>query len=216
MRLNCLFTCVICIHTLFASTHNPPQITQHHQQVLGNKSATLSEQMINILHRPTMETPFLDEDNLDLNFISNMIPHNQGIIAASEFMLKHSTNYKIRNIAQKAISTQKTQISQYEAMLPILQEQKKLYSPKEVTLFNQQAKEDLESMNKALSEITADTSLNKSFLLSMIMYSQKSITASKQILQYTQNEEIKAIAQDIINEKEVEIEAFHTILKTIH
>ncbi|WP_304381488.1 DUF305 domain-containing protein [uncultured Helicobacter sp.] len=49
----------------------------------------------------------------------------------------------------------------------------------------------------------------------MIPHHQGAITASKQILQYTQNAEIKAIAQQIISTQEAEIETFQTLLQTI-
>ncbi|RDU59274.1 DUF305 domain-containing protein [Helicobacter marmotae] len=211
-----LFLCALLAHTLIADDIDTPAHTmQHHEQILQAHSPTPSEQMINLMHEPMIESAFVDGDNLDLNFLSNMIPHHQGAIEASEFLLKHSKNQKVRALAQKIIETQKAEITLYEELLPKLKEQKKLYSPKEVTLFNNQAKVNMESAEKAMSEITLTQHLNHDFLLSMIPHHQGAIEASKQILQYTQNEEIKSIAEHIINTQEEEIKAIELLLKSI-
>nr|WP_276897598.1 DUF305 domain-containing protein [Helicobacter japonicus] len=170
---------------------------------------------MDLLQNPMMQTPFLESDNLDLNFISNMIPHHQGAIDASEMLLKHSKNQRVRAQAQAIIKEQKAEIKEFESLIPQLQEQKKLYSPKEVTLFNNQAKTDMEAMMKAMNETKLHNRIDYDFLSSMIPHHQGAIDASKQILQYTQNEQIKTIAKHIIQTQEKEIETFKTILKNI-
>lgn len=179
------------------------------------KVSTISEQIIDLMHKPMMQTPFLESDNLDLNFISNMIPHHQGAIDASEMLLKHSKNQRARAQAQAIIKEQKAEIKEFESLIPQLQEQKKLYSPKEVTLFNNQAKTDMEAMMKAMNETKLHNRIDYDFLSSMIPHHQGAIDASKQILQYTQNEQIKTIAKHIIQTQEKEIETFKTILKNM-
>ena len=165
------------------------------------KVSTISEQIIDLMHKPMMQTPFLESD--------------QGAIDASEMLLKHSKNQRVRAQAQAIIKEQKAEIKEFESLIPQLQEQKKLYSPKEVTLFNNQAKTDMEAMMKAMNETKLHNRIDYDFLSSMIPHHQGAIDASKQILQYTQNEQIKTIAKHIIQTQEKEIETFKTILKNI-
>ena len=68
---------------------------------------------------------------------------------------------------------------------------------------------------KAMNETKLHNRIDYDFLSSMIPHHQGAIDASKQILQYTQNEQIKTIAKHIIQTQEKEIETFKTILKNI-
>lgn len=195
----------------------PAHTMQHHQEMLEAQAPiALSKEMLNLMHEPMMEEPFLEDDNLDLNFLVNMIPHHQGAIDSAEFLLKHSKNKQLRTIATQIIQTQKAEIEEFKALIPELEKQKKLYSPKEVTLYNQQAKQDMETMHQEMSELALTERLNHDFLLSMIPHHEAAIKASKQILIYTQNEQIKAIAQKIIQVQEQEIEDFKVLLQKIH
>ncbi|WP_435388259.1 DUF305 domain-containing protein, partial [Helicobacter japonicus] len=74
------------------------------------KVSTISEQIIDLMHKPMMQTPFLESDNLDLNFISNMIPHHQGAIDASKQILQYTQNEQIKTIAKHIIQTQEKEI----------------------------------------------------------------------------------------------------------
>ncbi|WP_304648126.1 DUF305 domain-containing protein, partial [uncultured Helicobacter sp.] len=130
-----IFLYVMCVYVLMAAdTNTPPHTMQHHEQILQSTSSpSLTEQMMNLMHESMMEVPFVEEDNLDFNYLSNMIPHHQGAIEAAELFLKHSKNQKLRAIAQNIIKTQQAEIATYELLITQLKEQKKLYSPKEVT-----------------------------------------------------------------------------------
>lgn len=81
------------------------------------KVSTISEQIIDLMHKPMMQTPFLESDNLDLNFISNMIPHHQGAIDASKQILQYTQNEQIKTIAKHIIQTQEKEIETFKTIL---------------------------------------------------------------------------------------------------
>lgn len=200
-------------HSMHASGDMQPSM-QHHKAMLSSTKLTLSEEIMNAMHEPMMEVPFVSEDNIDFNFISNMIPHHQGAIDSSKLILQHSKNTKIRQIAQNIIKVQEAEIEEFKALLPLLKEQKQLYSPKESTLYNKQAKEDMETMEKAMSEIPLAQRVEHDFLMGMISHHQGAVESSKLVLRYTQNESIKAIAQRIVDSQSEEIEYFYKLLQT--
>lgn len=207
----------LTLSTAFAQEKGAANAHAHHEmkhQETMPKSATLSasQEMTNLMHEPMMEVPFLESDNLDLNFITNMIPHHQGAVDSAEFVLKHSKNKQIRAIATEIIKTQKSEIEQFNAMLEELENQKQLYSPKEVTLFNNQAKADMEAMHKAMNEVPLTNKIDRDFLQVMIPHHQGAVEASKQILIYSQNKLVREIAQTIIDTQEKEIEQFNKLL----
>lgn len=201
-----------------AMAQEPAHPTQHHQSTMAHHAkmkTSLSAEIVNKMHEPMMQVPFLDGDNLDLNFIANMIPHHQGAVESSKLLLKHSKNQKVRAIAQKIIKDQKAEIAEFEQLIPELQGQKKLYSPKEVTLYNNQAKADMEEMGRLMSEAQLSNKLDRDFLTAMIPHHKGAVDASNEILKYTQNEIVKEIAQRIINIQEKEILEFEKLLKTL-
>lgn len=81
------------------------------------KVSTISEQIIDLMHKPMMQIPFLESDNLDLNFISNMIPHHQGAIDASKQILQYTQNEQIKTIAKHIIQTQEKEIETFKTIL---------------------------------------------------------------------------------------------------
>lgn len=186
------------------------------QQEKPANTPTLSQTIINAMQKPTLQENFLESDYLDLNYITNMIPHHQGAIDASQILLKYSKNPTIRKIAQRIIKDQKAEIEEFSTLLPTLETQKKLYSPKEVTLFNQQAKADKNTMIQEMDNLSLTPNINKNFLAIMIFHHQYAIDISKEILKYTQNEQIRIIAQRIIQTQEQKVKEFETLLLKAH
>ena len=114
-----IFLYVMCVYVLMAAdTNTPPHTMQHHEQILQSTSSpSLTEQMMNLMHESMMEVPFVEEDNLDFNYLSNMIPHHQGAITASKQILQYTQNAEIKAIAQQIISTQEAEIETFQTLL---------------------------------------------------------------------------------------------------
>ncbi len=81
------------------------------------KSPTISETMMNSMHKPMMDTTFAESDNIDLNYLSNMIPHHQGAIDASKQILQYTQNENIKNIAKRIIQSQGQEIETFKTIL---------------------------------------------------------------------------------------------------
>lgn len=202
------FFCVLSLNGAESSTHS------HHTKTSKTSQQSPSATMLEAMHAPMMEVTFLSGENIDLNFLTNMIPHHQGAIDSAEILLKHSKNKSLRTIAQNIITAQKAEIAEFKALLPELEKQDKIYSPKEITLFNKEAKEDAEAMHKAMS-IQISGNIDKDFMLGMSAHHQGAVDASKQVLQYTQNTKIAEIAKRIIADQEKEIAEFKAMLEKI-
>ena len=187
--------------------------TNSSQETISVPKPTPSQAIIESLTHPIIQADLFEGDNLDSNFILNMIFHYEGNIDASKIFLKHSTNPTIKKITQNIIKDRKTQMEELQALLPELETRKKLYSPKEVTLFNQQIKADWETMLQTINETPLKNYINDDYVSSLIPYYQWAVDTSKQILKYTQNETIQVIAQHIIQTQEKEIESLQALPK---
>lgn len=185
----------------------------HHDHAMPKK--TPSHEMLRAMHAPMYEKPFSHSDNLDLNFIANMIPHHEGAVAAARFTLERSENQTIKTIAQNIINDQEKEIGEFKALLDELKTQKSAHTKAEVKAFNHKARADMKAMHKKMNAVNLTNSLERDFLLTMIPHHEGAVAASKQILEHTKNEKIKAIANNIISAQEREIKEFGEIVKSL-
>jgi len=202
---------------LCANWLNANEKHEHSHHVATTKeNLSPINQMLQAMHTPMITVEFVKGEDIDVNFISNMIPHHQGAVDSAEILLKHSKNKQLKKIAQNIISTQKAEIEEFRAMLPSLENQGKLYSPKEITLFNKDAESDMQTMHKDMN-INIDAvneDIDRAFMQAMIPHHQGAVNASKQVLQYTQNAAVANIAKRIIEDQEREIAQFEAMLSS--
>ena len=175
---------------------------------------TPSQQMLELFIEPLGEN-LENKDNLDLNYLRTLIAYHQGIINAAQFLLKHSQHQRVRALANTTIKAQTAEILYFQSLLPSLMEQKKLYSPKEVTLFNNHLKASSKEIKESINELELDKNINRNFLLALVFHHQIALSFSQEILQYTQLEEIRTIAQDILQLYEQDLESFHTLFTAL-
>ncbi len=182
--LSCLFACMITC-TLFAHNVMPVQ----------NPDST---QMREILLQSIEDDNFNSGDNLDLNYLRTLMVYLQGAADTSTFFIKHSTHEKTLDIAQNITKSYKNEIATLTSLLPQIAEQKRLYSPKEATLFNNQNINNKTTLIETLDGLDLGRNISTNFVLMLTPYQQHIVSISKAILQYTQIEEIKAIAEQML------------------
>lgn len=219
MRKSALSALLLSVSLGFAkegSMTNMPHSMSHHGMEQASQKESLFSQMMGLMHGPMMQVPFEAGENLDFNFLANMIPHHKGAILSSEFILQHSKDPKIRSIAEQIIKEQKAEIEEFEALSPKLRDERVQYTQKDIDLYNDRAKMDMQEMGEMMSGVESSGKLEEDFLRAMIPHHQGAIKSSEQILKYTQNKNIRAIAERIIKVQQQEIEQFREILKSSH
>ncbi|WP_305862545.1 DUF305 domain-containing protein [Helicobacter cholecystus] len=217
MRLRTLALSVLLTSLTFASTHS--QHTHHNEEHTQNKlcdismikqSANTPSQKVNaLMHAPMMCNPWVESKNIEIDYLSNMIPHHQGAILSSEEFLKYTKNPELIKIAQEIIQTQKKEIKDFHHLLETIDKKE---SPN-YKIFTQEAKEDMHKMMKAMRIENDSKDVEIDYMQSMIAHHQGAIDASKQVLKYTKNQEIIKVANEIISAQEKEIKQFQQLLK---
>lgn len=145
------------------------------------------------------------------DFLAGMIPHHEAAIAMAESYLNHGGSHEdLKRLSNDIIKVQKEEVSQMETMLKQLNEGEKKDEAAEAAYLTEYQKmfEAHHTMHGAAAK-----DLDSAFADGMIMHHQMAIDMSKAILNHTDEEGVRKLAEQIIAAQEKEIEEMQKILK---
>jgi len=178
-----------------------------------NQSNT-SQEILNQMHKAMMKAPFIKSGSIEKDFLANMIPHHQGAVDSSKFLLQNklTNNDKLIKLAKEIILTQEKEITEFEQILKensytTTQIQKKTYKD-----FVNDERNIMHKMHANMN-ISKSNTPQKAFIEAMIAHHQGAVDLSEQILLYSKDKKIRKIAENIINTQEKEIAEFKALLK---
>lgn len=151
--------------------------------------------------------------NAALDFLTGMIPHHQAAVSMSESYLKYGgSDDELRQLAESIIQVQKQEIQQMQTMIDDIKKQGTQNAGQEQTYLN--------AYEKMLSAHHMDHASHKSpknvddaFAQGMIMHHQMAVDMARAILGNTDEEQVAALAQNIIESQNAEIGQMQAILK---
>ena len=190
-------TLIIISTFLFAdSTH------AHH----SNKNQEILHSMHQTMYGISMSC------NVDIDFLTDMIAHHQGVLDSATLYLDEAKNENLKEMAQQIIDTQSSEIKYFEDLIEKLQKEKKDCDSTSYKEFQDQAQIDLETMMQEMNNVTPSENIDFDFAKAMIEHHKGAINSSKTILKYTNNAEIKEIANNIIKLQDDEIKRMQQII----
>lgn len=133
---------------------------------------------------------------VDAMFIDSMIPHHQGAVEMAEAALESAEHEEIRTMAQAIISSQQAEIEQMENW-------RNEWFP------DLAATEDLMPMGEMSIREDEEKPFDQRFMEAMIPHHQGAIHMAEMALANAEHEEIRTIAQAIIDAQQAEIEQMH-------
>uniref|UniRef100_UPI003AF6FBAC DUF305 domain-containing protein n=1 Tax=Campylobacter fetus TaxID=196 RepID=UPI003AF6FBAC len=183
----------------------------HMHDSIGNSA---SYKIMMSMHEPMVNTPFVSSGSVEVDFLSNMIPHHQGAVDSSKLLLEFSKNDTVRKIASTIISDQEKEIKEFNDIL-----KNKTYSTTKLDSakydeFVAAERLDMKNMMADMGKVKDTNNVDRDFLESMIFHHKGAIDASNQILKYTKYKTIIQIAKNIIKAQEKEIKEFNELLKS--
>ncbi|ALV64832.1 DUF305 domain-containing protein [Campylobacter fetus] len=182
----------------------------HMHDPVGNSA---SYKIMMSMHEPMVNTPFVSSNSVEVDFLSNMIPHHQGAVDSSKLLLEFSKNDTVRKIAKTIISDQEKEIKEFNDIL-----KNKTYSTTKIDSakydeFVTAERLDMKNMMADMGKVEDTNNVDRDFLQSMIFHHQGAIDASNQVLKYTKDKTVIQIAKNIIKAQEKEIKEFNELLK---
>lgn len=147
-----------------------------------------------------------------VDFLIGMIPHHEAAVSMSKSYLKYGNhNAALTQLAKDIIDVQEKEIQQMEKMAQDLKESGKLDA--------EQEKAYLEEYKKMFSSHqmnhTPANNVEAAFAEGMIMHHQMAVEMAEAILNFTDEEEVTALAQNIIETQNQEIAQMQEILKKL-
>ena len=134
----------------------------------------------------------------DEAFIDAMVPHHQGAIAMAEVALKNAEHEEIKELSRNIISTQEAEIEELKA----IKEQE--FGTSEVPMKMSAGEMQMMGMTDP-DELANKDPFDKAFIDAMIPHHQSAIEMAQVAYRESDNPEIKALAESIVDAQTREI-----------
>ena len=149
-----------------------------------------------------------------IDFLKGMIPHHEAAIKMSESYLNYGGEVSdLQTLAQDIITAQKKELVQMNDLIKKYEEEGKKNQDKEdayLAKYSEMFSDD--SMSHHINPSGVDN-IDQAFAEGMIMHHQMAVDMAKDILDYTDEEEVKQLAQEIIDVQEKEIEQMQKLIQ---
>lgn len=173
---------------------------------------TAEEDML--MHQMMEEMMNIEQSgSADIDFLQGMIPHHRCAIEISESYLSHNPeNANMKALAQNIISLQQEEINTMNSLISSITETDAA-DPEKADYYQY---EYTKLMHTSHSHNTNEyNSVDHAFADGMIEHHQMAVDMSNIILRYSDNEEVKALAENIISTQEEEIQEMNNFLNSL-
>lgn len=149
-----------------------------------------------------------------IDFLKGMIPHHEAAVKMSESYLNHGGNSEeLKTLAQDIITAQKEELKQMNRLIGEYEKDgskddanEDAYLEKYSEMFSD------DSMSHHINPDGAET-MDQAFAEGMIMHHQMAVDMARDILDYTEEKEVRELAENIIELQEKEIAQMEKLVK---
>ncbi|WP_455661064.1 DUF305 domain-containing protein [Pradoshia sp.] len=170
------------------------------------------QSILDVMKKGMEEAPETGDPSLD--FLYEMIPHHEAAVSMAENVLKYGQNEKVKQLADAIIKEQLSGIKKMEDL-----EQQLKSNPKDNKLaeksYLKAYKAIYQRMITSMEAAKPTGNIDKDFLEEMIPHHEGAINMAANILKYTDNNELKAIAQHIIDTQQKQVNEMKALLTSI-
>lgn len=169
----------------------------HITNYLEDKTIAMDKMMTEMKNIPNARDAAID-------FLNGMTVHHESAVAMAESYLKYGAqNAKLKQMAEDIINAQTAEIEKMQSMIQKLEVEENKDETKE--------SEYLEAYHRILERhmpshsISTPTTVDQAFAEGMIKHHEMAVQMAETVLPYTDNEEVRHIAQHIIEVQNKEI-----------
>ncbi len=158
-----------------------------HGQMDAGGMAAMSREMV-------ME----DGEYSDRAFIDSMVPHHQGAVDMAEVALENAQHEEIRNLAEDIVGAQEAEIEELRGI------KREEFGTSEIPSGMSQGEMDAMGMTDP-AELADKRPFDRAFIDAMMPHHRSAIAMAKVALEESENQQVKEIAQDIVDAQRREI-----------
>lgn len=153
--------------------------------------------------------------NVNLDYLYQMIQHHKGAIDMAKNLLNNDgENEEVSQIAKDIIKNQTISIASMENMMKNLIANLKEDKAKEIK-YLKEYEVVLNEMMCGFEKLKSTGNIDKDFLQTMIIHHQGAIGMVNAIIKYTDNEDIKKMAEEELKSQQPEIENMKKLFDSI-
>jgi uncharacterized protein (DUF305 family) len=157
------------------------------------------------------------ENSVDATFIEGMIPHHEGAIEMANLALLNAKTDEVKNLSKDIITSQQAEIDEMKTWykewfgedVPVSST-----SPSSMTMEGGHDMMHMDSMSGDMTKLEASTEFDKDFVKQMIPHHEMAIMMAQTMLRTTSRNEMKVLAQNIIDSQTMEVEQMRSWLTT--
>lgn len=154
------------------------------------------------------------ENSVDATFIEGMIPHHEGAIEMANLALLNAKTDEVKNLSKNIIASQQKEIDDMKTWY------KEWFGEDVSTASNSSSMTTegghdmmhMDSMSGDMAKLEVSTSFDKDFVEQMIPHHEMAIMMAQTMLRTTSRNEMKVLAQTIIDSQTMEIEQMRSWL----
>ncbi len=154
------------------------------------------------------------ENSVDATFIENMIPHHEGAIEMANLALLSAKTDEVKNLSKDIISSQQTEIDDMKAWYKEWFGEDVPISSSSITVEGGHGMMHMDSMSGDMAKLETSTEFDKEFVQQMIPHHEMAIMMAQMMLRTTSRNEMKTLAQNIIDAQTMEVEQMRSWLTT--
>lgn len=150
-----------------------------------------------------------------LDFINGMIPHHEAAVAmAAGFLEYGGENRELRKLAEDIISLQKSEIEEMKELAEELKEETKTDEQQEKAYLEEYFEMFADPHAHHL-DLNGAGSVDEAFAAGMLMHHVMAVDMARTILDYTNSERLREMAEKMIDVQEKEIDQMQTLLEKV-
>lgn len=190
-------SCLSSMHLLAASPQNETAYLERYQSVVQTMKTAMEN------------APKTGDTALD--YLNQMIPHHEAAVQMAQNVLQYGSNQKVKQMAEKTIKDQTDEIAEMRNLIDEIKKKLKIDKAQEAAYMS-----DFmifyDAMVTAMEDIKPTGNVDKDFLQEMMPHHDGAINMSLNILRYTNNLEVKQMAENIIKKQSTEIREMDKLL----
>lgn len=146
--------------------------------------------------------------NVDHDFAMMMKSHHQGAVDMAQVELESGTNSNLKQMAQKIVDAQKSEINELQLFLDNQKNPAKNYDPSNKEAGFGKVLDENMKMMMDMPKMDHASSTDKQFVQMMIPHHESAIQMAKGFVQHGKDQKLVAMANKMIADQKKEIEEF--------
>ncbi len=214
MKTNALIISAIILVLNFSACQNNAFKTDAHHSTMDSNDMDMDSMSMNSGMQSGMDKMMTDMHqmemtaNIDNDFAMMMKSHHQAAVDMAHVELKLGIDGELKQMAQKIIDAQKSEINELQSFLDNHKNPEKNYNPAMKEQGFAKVMDQNMTMMMDMPKIDANSSTDKQFTQMMIPHHQSAVKMAEGFIRFGKDPKLISMAKKMITDQKMEIDQF--------